>query len=116
LPTSVLVNAARLLAGPGDRLVLGPAEDGGYYLIGLKRAHARLFEDIAWSTPAVFVQTLDRAHELGLEATVLPSWYDVDDLPSLRRLDADLLGGSGDPAIYRAPHTVAFLRARRTGP
>lgn len=115
LPTPVLVNAARILAGPSDRLVLGPAEDGGYYLIGLKRAHARLFEDIAWSTPAVFMQTLDRAHELGLELAVLPSWYDVDDLPSLRRLDADLFAGSGDPAIYRAPHTAAFLRARRTG-
>jgi rSAM/selenodomain-associated transferase 1 len=115
LPTPMLVNAARMLAGPGDRLVLGPAEDGGYYLIGLKQAHARLFEDIAWSSSAVFVQTVDRAHELGLEPAVLPSWYDVDDLPSLQRLDADLFGGNGDPAIYRAPHTAAFLRAGRTG-
>ena len=115
LPTPVLVDAARILAGPGDRLVLGPAEDGGYYLMGLKQAHARLFEDIAWSTPAVFGQTLDRAHELGLEPTVLPGWYDVDDLSSLRRLDAELFSGRGDPTIYRAPHTAAFLRAGRTG-
>ena len=105
--------------GPGDRLVLGPAEDGGYYLIGLKRAHARLFEDIAWSTPAVFAQTLDRAREIGLAPQVLPRWYDVDDLTSLRRLDAELLagrsGGSGGRAIYPAPHTAAFLRAGRAG-
>src|SRR4029077_1651033 len=44
LPTGVLVGAAQALARQGDRLVLGPAEDGGYYLIGLKQAHRRLFE------------------------------------------------------------------------
>ena len=119
LPTSVLVDAARMLSGPGDRLVLGPAENGGYYLIGLKRAHARLFEDIAWSTPAVFAQTLERAREIRLAPQVLPRWYDVDDLESLRRLDAELReepsGGSGGRPIYRAPHTAAFLRADRAG-
>jgi rSAM/selenodomain-associated transferase 1 len=115
LPTAVLVDAARLLSAPGDRIVLGPAEDGGYYLIGLKWAHARLFEEIAWSTSAVFAQTMERAREIGLDPAVLPGWYDIDDLESLRRLDAELLGGppggSGDKAIYRAPHTAAFLRA-----
>ena len=115
LPTSVLVEAARMLAAPGDRVVLGPAEDGGYYLIGLKRAHARLFEEIAWSTPTVFAQTIDRARELSLEPKVLPSWYDVDDLDSLRRLESELFGENGDGAIYHAPHTTAFLRAGRTG-
>lgn len=119
LPTSVLVDAARMLSGPGDRLVLGPAEDGGYYLIGLKQAHARLFEDIAWSTPAVFAQTLERAREIGLAPQVLPRWYDVDDLDSLHRLHAELLegrsGGNGYRASYPAPHTAAFLRAGRAG-
>jgi len=117
LPTAVLVDAARLLSGSGDRLVLGPAEDGGYYLIGLTRPHARLFEEITWSTSAVFAQTVERAREIGLDPEVLPGWYDVDDLESLRRLDAELLGeptsGGGDQAIYRAPHTAAFLRAGR---
>ena len=102
-----------MLAPPGDRVVLGPAEDGGYYLIGLKRAHARLFENIAWSTPAVFAQTVDRARELGLEPAVLPSWYDVDDPDSLRRLDAELSGEGGGRGLYRAPYTAAFLRAGR---
>ena len=117
LPTSVLVEAARMLCEPRDRLVLGPAEDGGYYLIGLKQAHARLFEEIAWSTPSVFAQTIDRAREIGLEPAVLPGWYDVDDIESLRRLDAELLGdGSGsrrDRPIYCAPYTAAFLQAGR---
>jgi uncharacterized protein len=111
LPTSVLVSAARALAGPGDRIVLGPAEDGGYYLIGLKQPHARLFEDIAWSTPLVFAQTVERAREIGLEPIVLPTWYDVDDVGSLRRLVAELREGGGDgEASYAAPRTAAFLR------
>ena len=112
LPTAVLLDAADLLSRPGDRVVLGPAEDGGYYLIGLKRAHARLFEKIAWSTPSVFAQTVMRARELGLEPAMLPPWYDVDDLDSLRRLAAEQLGpvrASGD-VPFAAPHTTAFLR------
>jgi rSAM/selenodomain-associated transferase 1 len=113
LPTSLLVEAVRALSAPGDRLVLGPAEDGGYYLIGVKQAHARLFDEIAWSTPLVFAQTVERASEIGLEPLVLPKWYDVDDVESLRRLTAELLGESDmsdSSAAYRAPHTAAFLR------
>jgi uncharacterized protein len=108
LPTGVLVAAACALAMTGDRLVLGPAEDGGYYLIGLKQPHRRLFEDISWSTGRVYRQTLDRAAEIGLDTVTLASWYDVDDVASLRRLVGEL--GSADPAGYAAPHTAAFLR------
>jgi uncharacterized protein len=109
LPTAILVEAARVLSPPGDRLVLGPAEDGGYYLIGLKHAHRRLFEDIAWSTPEVFDQTVSRAGELRLAVTTLPVWYDVDDMDALRRLRSELRQASDGPAIYPAPHTSAFL-------
>jgi rSAM/selenodomain-associated transferase 1 len=108
LPTSALVAAACALAAPGDRLVLGPAEDGGYYLIGLKQPHRRLFEEIAWSSERVYRQTLDRAAEIGLNTVTLPRWYDVDDVASLRRLVGEL--GSADPAGYAAPHTAALLR------
>ena len=107
LPTGVLVEAARALAPPGDRLVLGPAEDGGFYLIGLKQAHRRLFEEISWSTERVFRQTLERASEIGLDTVTLQGWYDVDDVLSLRRLAVEL--GAGHPAGYAAPHTAAFL-------
>ena len=113
LPTTTLVEAAQTLLAPGDRVVLGPAEDGGYYCIGLKRPHARLFEDIAWSTERVFGQTLERAREIGLDTAVLPTWYDVDDLASLRRLADDLLGNSLDRNRrnqFAAPHTTGFLR------
>ena len=111
LPTAVLAAAAEALLRPGDRLVLGPAEDGGYYLIGLKRPHPRLFEEIAWSTPAVLRQTRERAASLALETVLLPPWYDVDDLNSLHRLLGELAAPpGGEAAGYAAPHTAGFLR------
>ncbi len=90
LPVEHLVEAARLLALPGDRAVLGPSTDGGYYLLGLKRPHRHPFEGIAWSTEVVAEQTLARCREIGLPVHLLPPWYDVDDADGLRRLAADL--------------------------
>ena len=113
LPTRYLIEAAAQLALPGDRVVLGPATDGGYYLLGLKAAHRRLFEDIAWSTPSVAAQTRDRAADLGLELISLEPWYDVDDGASLRQLVAELAQpGCASPeasARYAAPKTRAAL-------
>ena len=71
-------------------MVLGGSDDGGYYLIGMKRLHQRLFEQIDWSTERVFAQTLERAREIGLEAELLPTWYDVDDAATLERLRREL--------------------------
>ncbi len=95
LPSSLLREAVLALQAPGDRVVLGPASDGGYYLIGLKRAHHRLFEEISWSTSSVFVQTIARARELSLEVQRLAEWYDVDDRQSLRVLCQELFGRDG---------------------
>ena len=117
LPAEALRLAVGALARPGDRLVLGPSEDGGYYLIGLKQAHRRLFQDIDWSTEKVTPQTLARAAELGLEIVELPTWYDVDDAATLRMLCDELLGFNGevnDPENvrgYGAPRTREFLSA-----
>ncbi len=104
LPTAVLVDAARALAEPGERIVLGAAEDGGYYLIGMTTAHAHLFDAVAWSTARVADQTRARIAALGLERRELPRWYDVDDVPTLRRLCAELGG-----AATRAPATARWL-------
>ena len=90
LPTAYLIEAAQVLARPGDRAVLGPSTDGGYYLLGLKHAHSRMFADIAWSTERVAEQTRERAREIGLELYELPPWYDVDDADGLRTVIADL--------------------------
>ncbi len=108
LPTRYLVQAARMLAAPGDRAVLGSTSDGGYYLLGLKRAHAALFRDVAWSTDTVAATTCARAAEIGLELAHLPEWFDVDDGPSLKRLVASL----SKPAVgdFAAPATRAALQ------
>ncbi len=90
LPTVLLNTTAELLAQPGDRAVLGPSTDGGYYLLGLKAAHRRMFEDIDWSTERVAQQTHERAREIGLDLHLLPTWYDIDDVACLRRLDDEL--------------------------
>ncbi len=107
LPTGVLRDAATWLMAPGGEAVLGAAEDGGYYLLGLRAPHAAMFANIAWSTGEVAATTRLRAASLGLRLNELPPWYDVDDAASLRRLlDA---GGAGGPAPSEAPATRAVL-------
>jgi rSAM/selenodomain-associated transferase 1 len=121
VPRAAFEQAVEGLARPGDRIVLGPADDGGYYLIGLKHAHSEVFAGIDWSTPAVFAQTCARARTVGLELVQLPRWYDVDDAATLATLESELLDGlrpSFAQAVaqldgYAAPHTCAALRARR---
>ena len=94
LPSRLMVDAIAALRRSGDRMVLGPASDGGYYLIGLKHAHRHVFADIPWGTGDVARLTLARAREIGLEAVLLPEWYDIDDAESLGWLRAELAGRS----------------------
>lgn len=111
LPTRFLVEAAHLALAREERIVLGPAADGGYYLIGLSAFHGRLFEDIAWSTERVFEQTLARAAEIGLDTVVLPQWYDVDDGDLLARLARELFLRRSEPEPgFPAPHSAAWLK------
>jgi len=111
LPRSILIRALESLATEGDRVVLGAAEDGGYYLIGLKHAHRNLFNEIAWSTSDVLARTKQRAAEIDLPVELLPPWYDVDDAGTLTRLCEELLFTSPLNGAYPAPHTRAFLEA-----
>ena len=107
LPTEYLRQAAELLAEPCERAVLGPAEDGGYYLLGLRRAHAHLFTGIDWSTDRVAAQTRDRVRQAGLDLVELGAWYDVDEPASLDRLRSEL--ASADRTGYAAPFTDTCL-------
>lgn len=111
LPTALLVQTARALLAPGNRIVLGPADDGGYYLLGMTAPHAHLFADIAWSTDGVAAATRARAAELGLETIELPSWYDVDDSAALARLLRETDGAQPTAGLipYPAPATAAAL-------
>jgi len=111
LPQSILIRAIELLAIDGDRVVLGAAEDGGYYLIGLKHAHRNLFKGIAWSTSDVLVHTKQRAVEIDLPVEMLPSWYDVDDGDTLHRLCEELFFKPSLNGAYPAAHTRAFLNS-----
>ena len=107
LPTALLIETADALARPGERAVLGPSTDGGYYLLGLKTPHRRLFEEITWSSDRVAAQTLERARELELEVHMLSAWYDVDDVQGLRRLHREV---SAARAAKRRldPHTPHY--------
>ena len=107
VPAQNFATAVELLNTSDDRVVLGPCDDGGYYLIGLTKPHRELFEQIDWSTERVFDQTMRRAREIGLEVKLLPPGYDVDDAASLRRLCKELLSQSTSDSV--APSTRKFL-------
>jgi rSAM/selenodomain-associated transferase 1 len=106
LPTMYLEQALSLLATRDNDVVLGPTEDGGYYLIGLRQVYGELFERMPWSTSQVFPETRRRAAQHGLTVACTASWYDVDTPADLARLRASL---EQSPNGY-ARHTRRFLR------
>jgi rSAM/selenodomain-associated transferase 1 len=113
VPDAAFEQAIAELQKEGDRIVLGPAHDGGYYLIGLKRAHPEPFANITWSTSTVFAETIAAAKTANIEVVTLPLWYDVDDAPTLDILTAELLHNTQPPFAtipgYPAEHTRDFL-------
>lgn len=115
VPQRVFTEAATRLAQPEDAVVLGPSDDGGYYLIGLKKLHRALFEDIAWSTERVLQQTIARARQMNLKVHFLPTWYDVDDRITLRRLCDEFFGPNGSrvggyPALATRGYLEGLLK------
>jgi rSAM/selenodomain-associated transferase 1 len=107
VPASAYAQAVESLRLAGDCVVLGPSDDGGYYLIGLKQRHQVLFDRIDWSTERVLKQTMQRAAELNLEVMLLPTGSDVDDRASLDRLRDELSGSNSNSSV--APRTRKFL-------
>lgn len=87
-------------------LVLGPCDDGGYYLIGLRRPQPQLLRGVVMSTASVLRDTLEIAEQLRLRTALLPGWYDVDTIGELQRLRSELHNTAPDVA----PHTRAFLK------
>jgi uncharacterized protein len=108
IPAENFTRAIELLSLPGDRIILGPCDDGGYYLIGLKRLHRAVFEGIDWSTDRVFKQTKHRATQIGVRVDELSRGFDVDDRATLHRLCDELLGENARDNV--APQTQKFLR------
>lgn len=103
LPVSYVTEAFEAL-DEAD-VVLGPSEDGGYYLIGLKRPHPRLLRQVKMSTPKVLLDTLAIAREDNLRVALLERWYDVDTIADLEHLREELCR-SGNRV---APRTRNFL-------
>ena len=92
----------------------GACDDGGYYPLGLRRPHAGLFADIAWSTDTVAAQTRDRAAALGLDLVELPLWYDIDDDASLDRLVQETSGSNAAPWTRHALGLPVPIRSSGT--
>ena len=109
LPVAYLEKAVSVLSKPEIDVVLGPSEDGGYYLIGLRRLQPELFEKMRWSTAQVLSETMRRAQAKGLKVVCLPTWYDVDTPEDLKRLRESLHSDLGQ----LAEHTRKFLTERR---
>ena len=109
LPTAYLAEACRVLAAGEADVALGPAEDGGYYLVGLGAPAPELFVDVPWGTSTVYRATLAHARALGRRIAVLPVWFDVDHARDLTRLGRE--PAEGEP--YRPRRTLAFLEKLR---
>jgi rSAM/selenodomain-associated transferase 1 len=100
--------AARDLLETSGGVVLGPAEDGGYFLVGMRQVHAALFDGVAWGTASVLTDTLRLADRAGIEVRLIEGCYDVDTMDDLRRLERDLASAAADVA----PHMRAWFGAR----
>ena len=105
IPRVRIEGAVRALAADVD-VVLGPAEDGGYYLIGVRRPQPELFRGIAWGTAEVLATTRARAAAAGLRVRLLPVTFDVDEPVDLSRLRALLACGEVD-----LPRTAALVES-----
>ncbi|MDB4264774.1 TIGR04282 family arsenosugar biosynthesis glycosyltransferase [bacterium] len=83
LPRSIVQQSFQLLMSNGVDAVFGPCDDGGYYLVAMRRPQPDLFQHIPWSTEAVLAATLERANAIGLKAVLLPRWNDLDTFEDL---------------------------------
>lgn len=105
-PTSFIERAFEELESNAET-VLGKSEDGGFYLIGLKKTSPRLFENIEWSSSLVCGQTTRNIERLKIKLSLIPNWYDVDNRDDLLRLRAELLNDEETQKI--APKTYRWL-------
>jgi glycosyltransferase A (GT-A) superfamily protein (DUF2064 family) len=98
LLTAEHINEARDILDTFRGVVLGPTDDGGYYLIGMRAVRAELFQGVEWGTASVLADTLSAAHRIGLEVRLMRAGYDVDTIEDLRKLERDLRKAPSDLA------------------
>jgi glycosyltransferase A (GT-A) superfamily protein (DUF2064 family) len=98
-------------------VVLGPAADGGYYLIGLARRIPRIFDGITWGSREVWQQTTRRLAAAGIRWRELAPWYDVDELADLAGLRSRLRdAAAGDPHLARLAFDLESLMHKAGAP
>ena len=116
LPPERIEAAFEALESPDVDVVLGPSVDCGYYLLGLKRVPAALFEAIEWGTPAVLPATLRALRKLELSVSVLEPWFDVDDSRDLEflRCHLEILSLTGRGAVAPLTRRVLERLSRQT--
>ncbi|MFN2513850.1 MAG: TIGR04282 family arsenosugar biosynthesis glycosyltransferase [Pyrinomonadaceae bacterium] len=108
LPTAFIEEAFETLACGRFEISLGPTVDGGYYLVGLNSAVPGLFQNIDWSTPVAYKQTVVNAAGLNLRLHALPMWYDIDTPADLYRL-GDEMCFHDEVTRQRAPNTYRWF-------
>lgn len=89
-------------------VVLGKSEDGGFYLIGLRKLERGIFENVRWSSSDTFEQVFENIHRLNLHLREVPSWYDVDERADFEKLREEILHNSN--AQRRAPATFELIK------
>lgn len=106
-PSDFIEKAFEFLETNSD-VVLGRTEDGGFYLIGLKKLQKEIFENVAWSSPKTFGQVYKNIEKLNLHLREVPGWYDVDEPEDYKKLREEILHNKN--AQRRAPETYALIR------
>lgn len=92
VPLTTLHEAFKRLSADTKRVVLGPSQDGGYYLIGMNQRIPEIFLGMSWSHQRVLADTIEKLRQLGIEFCLLSEWFDVDTAEDIARLRA-----IGDP-------------------
>jgi rSAM/selenodomain-associated transferase 1 len=92
IPVAYLEEAFRRLEDEKVDAIFGPSEDGGYYLIAMRKLHIELFQNVPWSSREVRRKSLENAEQASLKVSLLPTWHDLDTVDDLHRpelLDAE---------------------------
>jgi uncharacterized protein len=110
VPPRFFEEAYNFLAASGQRVVLGPSRDGGYYLVGCNRPTPQIFAGMTWSHSEVLAQTRAKLASLKIDCHLLPTWFDVDTPDDVLYLQAVL----GPTLADMVPNTLQLLR--RLGP
>ncbi|HEX9930306.1 MAG TPA: TIGR04282 family arsenosugar biosynthesis glycosyltransferase [Pyrinomonadaceae bacterium] len=107
LPPEYIKAAIKILQEKLTDAVIGETEDGGFYLLGLNQPNQQIFQNVRWSSPETFLQTVRNIRQLNLHLTTLPLWYDVDTPKDLRRLKTEIENNARAGEI--APETAPWL-------